>query len=80
MGYSTTSYSVLSSDMRQTPETVNMVLDFAGWNANEAADASGVDALHIHMAATGQAAMTQAEWVRLLDVCGRRVFDEGCDE
>lgn len=80
MGYTTTSQSVLASDMKQSPKTVEMVLDFAGWNANEAADASGVDALNIHMAATGQAAMTQAEWSRLLDVCGRRVFDEGCDE
>lgn len=80
MGFTSVSRCCFNEKMRQTPHTVSMVLDFAGWNANEAATASGVDALNIHLAATGQAAMIQDEWKKLLDVAGRRAFDEGCDE
>ena len=75
MGYTSTDYSVFPSDMRQTQQTVSMVLEFAGWNANEAGTAAGVDPVNIHMAATGQAALTRNEWVRVLDACGRRAFD-----
>lgn len=75
MGLTSTNYSVFKSDTKQTPKTVSMVLDFAGWNANEAGAAAGVDPVNIHMAATGQAALTRDEWVRVLDACGRRAFD-----
>lgn len=75
MGYTTTNYSVLAGDMRQTPKTVEMVLDFAGWTDFEAAEATGINSLSICSARTGGTALIHEDWKKLLDVAGRRAFD-----
>lgn len=80
MGFTLAKKNVYPSNMRQTPQAVANILDVAGRNVNEAAAATGIDALNLHMAASGKAALCADEWRRLLDVCGRRSFDEGCDE
>ncbi len=80
MGYTTTPYSVFASDMRQTPKTVEMVLDFAGWTFEEAAKETLIGPNLLRMAAEGKTELHPVHWKRLLDVAGRRAFDEGCDE
>lgn len=75
MGYTTAPYSVFASDTKQSPKTVEMVLDFAGWTAEEAAEAIDVAASNIESAVTGEFPLLDGEWQKLLDVAGRRAFD-----
>ena len=78
MGYTTVSTSMFHPDMQQTPKTVAMVLDFAGWTDFEAGEATGINVLSICSARTGGTALIHEDWIKLLDVAGRRAFD--CDE
>lgn len=80
MGYTTAPYSVLASDMRQTPKTVEMVLDFAGWTVEEAARAIDVRTDSLLSALHDLSPLSDLAWQRLLDACGRRAFDWGCDD
>ena len=67
-------------DMQQTPENVAKVLDIAGWNYIEAAGAMKIDPAVILDGKTGALPMAPSVWRELLDVAGRRAFDEGCDD
>jgi hypothetical protein len=80
MGFTTAPYSVFASDMRQSPKTLEMVLDFAGRTVQEAAAATGIHHARINFAIYGAGLLSDAEWQKLLDVAGRRAFDEGCDD
>lgn len=80
MGFTTAPYSVFSADTRQTPKTVAMVLDFAGWNVLEAAKESFIGPLMLRRVIDGEATLPDEQWKRLLDVCGRRAFDWGRDD
>ena len=70
MGYTTTNYSVFASDTRQTPQTVAMVLDFAGWTYKEASEQIGVA-----MGSIMDGVLSDEKWRELLDKTGRRAFD-----
>ncbi|SEN71839.1 hypothetical protein SAMN05216404_106179 [Nitrosospira multiformis] len=80
MGYTTVSTSMFHPDMQQTPENVAKVIEIAGWTAEEAAEAIDVATSNIESAVTGEYALLEREWKKLLDVAGRRAFDDGCDE
>ena len=75
MGYTTTTNSIFPPDMPQTPENVRKVLDIAGWTAEEAAHATGINTLSILAASTRGTALILEEWQKLLDAAGRRSFD-----
>lgn len=75
MGYTTTNYSALASDMQQTPHTVEMVLDFAGWTVEEAAREIDVKTDSLLSALHDLSPLTDLAWQKLLDVAGRRAFD-----
>lgn len=70
MGYTTTNYSVFASDMRQTPKTVAMVLDFAGWTYKEASEQ-----ISVGMGSIMDGVLSDEKWRELLDKAGRRAFD-----
>lgn len=75
MGYTSGHAPMFFSDMQQTPKTVAMVLDFAGWTDFEAAEATGINSLSICSARIGGTALIHEDWKKLLDVAGRRAFD-----
>ncbi|ODT75467.1 MAG: hypothetical protein ABS69_10655 [Nitrosomonadales bacterium SCN 54-20] len=75
MGYTSTPYSVFASNMRQTPKTLAMVLDFAGWKVAEAANATGIDRYTLQAAMDGLTALLHDDWLKLLDACGKRAWD-----
>ncbi|SEO78498.1 hypothetical protein [Nitrosovibrio sp. Nv6] len=77
MGYSTAPTSMLSPDMRQTPENVRKVLDIAGWTQKEAIDAmeGEMPISDLVYAMRGTRLMPDDQWKKLLDVAGKRSFD-----
>lgn len=75
MGFTTTNYSVFASDTRQTPKTLEMVLDFAGWTVAEAAREAAISASALFLAVERDNPLPQDQWQKLLDVAGRRAFD-----
>jgi hypothetical protein len=80
MGFTSVGRCCFNEKMRQTPKTLEMVLDFAGWTVQEAAAATGIHHARINFAIYGAGLLSDAEWQKLLDVAGRRAFDEGCDD
>lgn len=70
MGFTTAPYSVFAADTRQTPYTVAMVLDFAGWTYKEASEQIGVA-----MGSIMDGVLSDEKWRELLDKAGRRAFD-----
>ena len=70
MGYTTAPYSVFASDTRQTPQTVAMVLDFAGWTYEEASEQ-----ISVGMGSIMDGVLSDEKWRELLNKAGRRAFD-----
>ena len=79
MGFISVSSSMFDPQMAQTPKAVRKVLDIAGWTVNDASSATGISPWKIIAAATGQDVLSSEDWMKLLDVAGRRSFDDGCD-
>jgi hypothetical protein len=75
MGYTSGHPCVLDMATPQTKQTLGYVLAFAGWNIQEAAQAIGIWPETVKRALNGGPALSQENWVRLLDLAGRRAFD-----
>lgn len=79
MGYTSGHPPMFSPDIKQTPENVRKVLDIAGWNSEEAAEAIDVATSNIESATTGEFPLQKREWHALLDKAGSRAFDHDED-
>ena len=79
MGYTSGHDPMFSSDMPQTPENVAKVLDIAGWTPVEAAKEIFISYMLIADVLNGRTNLPNDKWRLLLDLAGRRAFDQGCD-
>lgn len=75
MGFLTVVECSLNQDMPQSDRNVFYVRNFAGFTQAELAAEIGVDEIEIKAAESGGCALTDDEWRKVLEVCGRRAFD-----
>lgn len=75
MGYTSLPECSLDLNTPQEPRTVWRVRVMAGFTHAELASEIGVEEIEIMAAESGGCALTQDEWRKMLEVCGRRAFD-----